>query len=34
VNENDLILINLKENQNVVFTKSTTKLIDSNQSIF
>lgn len=34
VNENELILHNLKENQNVIFTKSTTKKIDLNVSVF
>jgi acetyltransferase-like isoleucine patch superfamily enzyme len=34
VDKSELILFNLKENQNVIFTKSETKSLDLSQSIF
>ncbi|MDN3671913.1 hypothetical protein QWY99_02380 [Flavobacterium branchiarum] len=34
VDKSELILFNLKEDQNVIFTKSETKLLDLSQSIF
>ncbi|WP_294958164.1 hypothetical protein [uncultured Flavobacterium sp.] len=34
VNKNELVLFNLKENENVILTKSETKSIDLKQSIF